>query len=294
MNISDLHRRVLASVSPKLLLDEFPNAAAAYSLRLLRTAYTGNCIEVRRSSDNALQNIGFVNGLMDTASLLSFVGAGNGFVRTWYDQSGNGRNATNTTNAQQPKVVNNGVIILDNLKPVINNLENNTLRYTPNIYQGNSKGFIFSVSKSSKTTYANLINIAFENQSGANHWIAKSRLTNQRWEAGGRRLSSNSFQAVESNTNDGNNIVLISSFADYENSDLFLWQNDNLVASSTSFQTDGSTSIETKFLNIGNTLNTSISNVFEGFIFEIVIYESDQSNHRTSIEQNINDYYNIY
>ena len=34
------------------LLDSYPNATAAYSLRKLRRAYTGDSIEVRRSSDN--------------------------------------------------------------------------------------------------------------------------------------------------------------------------------------------------------------------------------------------------
>jgi hypothetical protein len=50
------------------LLDDYPNAAAAYSLRLLRTAYTGDAIRVRRASDNTEQDIGFVNEL-DTAAL---------------------------------------------------------------------------------------------------------------------------------------------------------------------------------------------------------------------------------
>ena len=41
------------------LLDVYPNAAAAYSLRLLREAYSGSAIRVRRSSDSAEQDIGF-------------------------------------------------------------------------------------------------------------------------------------------------------------------------------------------------------------------------------------------
>ena len=53
------------------LLDTYPNAAAAYSVRLLRTAYTGSAIRVRRSSDNAEQDIGFVSGSLDTSSLTS-------------------------------------------------------------------------------------------------------------------------------------------------------------------------------------------------------------------------------
>jgi hypothetical protein len=56
------------------LLDLFPNAAAAYSLRKLRAAYSGSAVRVRRSSDNTEQDIGFTTqGELDTTSLLSFV-----------------------------------------------------------------------------------------------------------------------------------------------------------------------------------------------------------------------------
>lgn len=95
-----------------LLLDLFPNAAVAYSLRKLRTAYSGNAIRVRRT-DLAEQDIGFVGNNLDTASLLSFCGAGNGFVTRWYDQSGNGINATQATAANQARIVSNGIITTD-------------------------------------------------------------------------------------------------------------------------------------------------------------------------------------
>jgi hypothetical protein len=42
-----------------LLLDLYPNAAVAYSLRKLRTAYSGSAIRVRRSVDNTEQDFGF-------------------------------------------------------------------------------------------------------------------------------------------------------------------------------------------------------------------------------------------
>jgi hypothetical protein len=44
---------------------------------------------------------------------------GDGFVATWYDQSGNGRNATQTTAGQQPRIVNSGVLEALNGKPEI-------------------------------------------------------------------------------------------------------------------------------------------------------------------------------
>ena len=90
------------------------SAAAAYSLHRLSLAASLAC-RVRRSSDNAELNIGFTaSGDLDTASLLAHVGSGNGFVTTWYDQSGNGRNAAQTTAAIQPQIVRNGALITEN------------------------------------------------------------------------------------------------------------------------------------------------------------------------------------
>jgi hypothetical protein len=94
-----------------LLLDLYPNAAAAYSLRKLRNAYTGSAIRVRRSSDNAEQDIGFVAGDLDTSALTTFCGAGNGFVTTWYDQSGNNYHATQSSATFQPAIVSSGTVI---------------------------------------------------------------------------------------------------------------------------------------------------------------------------------------
>lgn len=44
---------------------------------------------------------------------------GNGFVTTWYDQSGNARNATQATAANQPMVVSAGVVVTQNNKPAL-------------------------------------------------------------------------------------------------------------------------------------------------------------------------------
>ena len=56
------------------LLDSYPGAAAAYSLRRLVTGATAS-IRVRRSSDNQETDIGFTSaGDLDTASLVAFAG----------------------------------------------------------------------------------------------------------------------------------------------------------------------------------------------------------------------------
>ena len=80
------------------------------SLRKLADAFNGPVIKVRRSSDNALQDFYFnTQGELDTDDILAFVGSGSGFINTWYDQSGSNFNATQSTLANQPMIVNAGV-----------------------------------------------------------------------------------------------------------------------------------------------------------------------------------------
>jgi len=103
------------------LLDDYPNAAAAYSLRKLRADYTGDAIEVRiDTTGQPTYDIGFVNGELDTATLEGYCTGGlDAYVTTWYDQSGNGRDVTQTTAANQPQIVSGGSVILINSKPSI-------------------------------------------------------------------------------------------------------------------------------------------------------------------------------
>lgn len=102
------------------LLASFPSAAAAYSVRRLSKSYTGYCMRIRRTSDNSTIDIGFLgDGTLDTSAITTFIGASSATVTTWYDQSGNGNNATQTTAANQPHIVNSGSIITTNSKPSI-------------------------------------------------------------------------------------------------------------------------------------------------------------------------------
>jgi hypothetical protein len=94
--------------------------SAAYSLRLLSTGYPGNAIQVRRSSDNATQNIGFTaSGDLDTAALKAFTGSNSAFVVTWYDQSGNAKNLSQADPTHQPSIMINGTVIRQKSMPFI-------------------------------------------------------------------------------------------------------------------------------------------------------------------------------
>jgi len=146
------------------LLDTYTTSLLAVSLRKIRSAYSGNCIQVRRSSDNATQNIGFVGDVLDTASLLSFVGANDGFITTWYDQSPTANNLIAAgNNAFQPKIVNAGSLLTENSKPTIT-FDGNTNVFSissPIVAQTNYSAFlILNTNSITSHSFSVLLNAA--------------------------------------------------------------------------------------------------------------------------------------
>jgi hypothetical protein len=94
----------------EFLLD-IQSAFVAYSTsRKLSSTYTGSAFRAKRNSDAAEQNIGFVDNLVDTASLATFLGASDGGITTWYDQSGNGVDLGGT-GGNFPQVKSGGTLI---------------------------------------------------------------------------------------------------------------------------------------------------------------------------------------
>jgi hypothetical protein len=83
--------------------DAIPNLAHVYEpARRTLSAYAGNLIRLRRSTDDAEANFSYVtNGDLDTAAISAWLGAGTGFVVTIYDQKG-GDNITQATKTAQP------------------------------------------------------------------------------------------------------------------------------------------------------------------------------------------------
>ena len=123
----------------------------AYSFRKVVPTATLS-FRVRRSSDNAEQNIGFVGNDLDTASLLSFVGAGNGFVVKMYNQvsstSTAGNDLVQTYASAQFQIVVSGVVNTLNGKPSCTTGNGKymltTTLFNPSVITGTS---IFSVTK---------------------------------------------------------------------------------------------------------------------------------------------------
>lgn len=111
---------VLGKRKKTYAFDHIPKSklGALYGLRRLRSDYKGYAIRVRRSSDSAELDIGFVGENLDTVTLLAFVGAGSGYITTFYGQTGS-NNVTQTTVANQPRIVNAGVVDVSGVRPAI-------------------------------------------------------------------------------------------------------------------------------------------------------------------------------
>jgi hypothetical protein len=106
---------ILQASGGSYILDTYGSAKVAYSFRKLSSTSTLSC-RVRRSSDNAEQDIGFVSDELDTTSLLSFIGANDGYVTTMYDQTTNSIDVTQSTASRQMKIVSSGALVTNNSK----------------------------------------------------------------------------------------------------------------------------------------------------------------------------------
>lgn len=264
--------RVRASTDELLLLNEYPNAAAAYSLRRINGSYTGDAIRVRRASDNTEQDIGFVNNELDTLTLTSFCSGTNGFVKTWYDQSGNGRDATQTTAVNQPQIVSSGSTITENGKPSIDfDGSNDYLTTNLTVNQPMTHIAVAQLNTNTSQTFPVIMSGSDQNQ--------RAQMYNQ-----------STFFGMFAGS-----LGLISAFAENNIQNLhFGFFNGassfySLNASAPVSGDAGTSSIS--LVQIGSQVNGSY--VWDGNIQEAIIYPSDQSSNRTGIETNIKNFYSI-
>jgi len=252
------------------LLDDYSGAAAAYSLRLLDSTYSGNAIKVRRASDNTEQDIGFSNNELDTSSLESFCSGTDGFITTWYDQSGNANSIVVSTASQQPKIVSSGSTITDGGKASIT-LDEQFSQSLEIPIAASSTQDLFQVHKTNDTSF-----ILFRDTlSTARYvWAATDGSTSN-------VLTSNygtpSLFVNGTSQNPQNRDALNS----------LLSTNNQVLMSSIG----GDSSAFTGNIRWGY---YSSSFIYDGNVQEIIFYNSDQSSNRSGIETNINNYYSIY
>jgi len=252
------------------LLNDYSGAAAAYSLRLLDNTYSGNAIKVRRSSDNAEQDIAFVNNELDTASLETFAGSGDAFVTTWYDQSGNGVDAANASASSQPKIVSSGSTILENGKAAVEFDGSDDYLYSSTFSQS-QPNTIFAILKQTRT---NIGGESFLQSTNNNSLLYSYSTTNYALYAG---------IAIEGDTTN-------------TNQNLYYGLINGL---SSSLQTNNSTEYSG---DTGNGIWTDLylsgrdgaSNFSAAKFQEIIVFSGNKSTDKNDIQTNINDFYSIY
>lgn len=274
------------SSAPALLLDTYP-ATAAYSLRKLRTAYTGAVIRVRRSLDNAEQDIGFLADELDTVSLLSFVGAGNGFIVTVYDQAGI-HNITRGVVTQQPLIVSGGVLIVKNTKIGIKHdgTDDVLVSLSPIVDLNSGNQFsIFNVHASDLLntirTFWTVSTIGSSDQmrgfsdtrgiaSPLNFFVINSAGTG--------------YASTLSTTRNNTNQRLITSVMD----------GSNLMRGFDNGSTGGTNTYTLTYQNNLLQIGSGANGAFNGIWQEFIIFNTNQLSNRVIIETNINTYYGIY
>lgn len=104
------------------LLDQIPEVGTpfglAFSIRRVYTGYRGKAMRVRRESDGAERDIGFVQTALDIEDLERHCAGFDGYVSIWYDQTGRGRHARQSVWNLQPRIVRGGKTVRDNLNNV--------------------------------------------------------------------------------------------------------------------------------------------------------------------------------
>jgi hypothetical protein len=277
-----------------LLLDAYPSAAAAYSLRKLRTLYTGDAIRVRRASDNAEQNIGFnILGNLDTSALTSFCTGTNGFVTTWYDQSGNGLNATQTTATNQPQIVSSGsintyqgksAVLFDGVNDALA-LSGISLNERISLISAHENGTQQSTGSLHKSLFAT--NADPYGSLATGYGISKRREASNGSSLGIASLdgSEQSISVVYAKTNTSELLFGIANNGSAE-----LYKNNASIGTDTyTPRTSGFSTAYSIGVNSGQA-----GRFYTGNIYEIIAYNSAETTNRTGISTNINTYYAIY
>lgn len=270
-----------------LLLDTYP-AAAAYSLRKLRTAYTGAAIRVRRSSDNAEQDIGFIGNDLDTASLLSFVGAGNGFVSTWYDQSGNIANITRGVLSQQPLIVSSGVVVTKGTKPSVDFDGTDDLLALGSALPALNTGNQFSIFSVSSSDLLNTLRTLWSN--------ASSGSSNQlRGFGDTRNISSPINFFINNSAGTGfSSILSITRNNTDQRLQVSVMDSGNVIRGFDNGAVGGTATYTLTYANVALIIGTGANGAHNGTVQEFIVFNTNQLSNRTAIESNINTYYGIY
>jgi hypothetical protein len=233
-------------------------------------------------------NIGEVYGI---AGIPAYEDTVNGFVETWYDQSGNGNDATQLTAGSQPKIVDAGVFLgqVDFLDGV-------------STFLGTNNSNLANLSELSLFSVLEPV-IASANEFA----ISAGSIVNSTGNYGGWALWANGYsdrldfttQAKGSGTNTralGNitstSPVVYSATLNGTNAQAAV--NGVLRPENTSMITPYNGDATRRKLRLGCQYTFTPASFYRGAMKEIILYASDQTANRAAIEANINNQYDIY
>lgn len=282
ISASSPYRGRAVAASCTYFLDSFPSASMVYSLRKLSCNYSGNCIKIRRNSDNTEQDIGYVSNYVDTASMKTFVGANSAYVVTFYDQSGNGYNATQSTSANQPRIMNAGAIEYQNSK-VTMYFDGSNDWFVSSSVPLNTYTTLFTVVK---TTTGKPMFFEHSDNANAQDGFFFYGSNNSSWFF---RRSASSHYANGTGSWLGSSMSVAS----------LIYNGSGTYYKNGSSQSNGSVTGSA----LSNTSTTKDFFIFsrgggsvfsDGYLSEFVLWSSDKSSDRTNIETNIKNFYSLY
>ena len=251
------------------ILDQFSDGYAAYSLRLLDCNYAGSCIRVRRSSDNTEQDIGFSGVQVDTAAIKTFVGttgSDNGYVVTWYDQSGNGRDMAQATSTSQPAIILAGVV----QRQGTNNM--------PSLYFDGGDYFTSSFLLAQPSTH---FIVAKNDGTADRHFVDGTGGTRQLVGVSGGNLITYAGAVLTFGAN-STAFNLYTAIFDGASSTITRNGAGTVTGNAGAFSLGGTPSI-------GN-----FTGKITGYMSEVIFFSASKASDQTGIEGNINTYYAIY
>ena len=197
---------------------------------------------------------------------------GNGFITTWYDQTGNGFTATQGTAGSQAQIALNGNIIRNSLNKISSTW--NASWYSISSSPGNLTGSNFSVSVMGRTSATSLVsfgNTAIGGRPRFPVWINTGNID---------------INTINYGSDTGLGVRLISSYVNSGTGGVFV--NGSPLVNTPSPMTDQPT---TNCTTIGRFTSTGGSS---GETQEMVWWKQNLLSVRSGIEQNINQYYGIY
>jgi len=290
------------AVATTQLLDTYSGGKAAYSLRSIKTGYAGELFTLRRDSDQVEQAFSLVNGEFPTSEILSFAGSGSAYGAKWNDITGNGMDAIQTTATLQPKLVDNGSIILLNGKPAWDFQDSHFVIPNSKTYfkflHGNtldSSAFVGALDPSSLT-----YNPIHGNTGGSSSNIGSDLVYDN-------RNSSNNLQILVRKGLDGVSVALQDMNTSFTNNQISLFTvkdlanqvADDRVTTKLNTQTfkgntktaTVSTADATNDLRIGSVGIMNATYFFTGKMQELIFWDNDVTD---AAQTDINGFYNTY